>query len=68
MNAHDPPTVLIIGATGGIGSALVRELANDSGPDKVRVRAAVRRPEAAETLQRVAVETAQSALFRRNRR
>jgi NAD(P)H dehydrogenase (quinone) len=50
--------VLVIGATGGIGSALLRELSADSGPEKMKVRAIVRRPEAAESLRRLGVETA----------
>jgi uncharacterized protein YbjT (DUF2867 family) len=31
MSVHDPPSVLVIGATGGIGSSLVRELTADAG-------------------------------------
>jgi uncharacterized protein YbjT (DUF2867 family) len=55
---RDRPTVLVIGATGGIGSALVSELTEDKGPDEVKVRAAVRKPEAAESLRRRGIETA----------
>jgi NAD(P)H dehydrogenase (quinone) len=58
MSHQDRPTVLIIGATGGIGSALVRELIENNGPDEVKVRAAVRHADAAESLRRQGVETA----------
>jgi NAD(P)H dehydrogenase (quinone) len=58
MSIHNQQTVLVIGATGNIGSALVRELLTDPGPDNVKVRAIVRRPEAAESLRRLGVEAA----------
>ena len=58
MSVQDRPTVLILGATGGIGSALVRELRENAGPDEVKIRAAVRRPDAAESLKKLGVETA----------
>jgi uncharacterized protein YbjT (DUF2867 family) len=42
-----PPAVLVIGATGTIGSALVDELVPDHVAGRLRLLAAVRRPEAA---------------------
>jgi NAD(P)H dehydrogenase (quinone) len=52
------PTALVIGATGAIGGALVRELLADPGPDRLVVRAAVRRPEAAAPLREQGAEVA----------
>lgn len=57
MGTHDNPLVLVLGASGAIGGALVRDLLNDSGPDGLKVRAAVRRPEAAEALRELGAET-----------
>jgi NAD(P)H dehydrogenase (quinone) len=57
MKTNDRPTVLVLGASGNIGGALVRELTANPGQEQVKVRAAVRRPEAAESFRRVGVET-----------
>jgi uncharacterized protein YbjT (DUF2867 family) len=57
-NNHDRPTALVVGATGGIGSALVDELLRASGPEQLKVRAAVRRPEVEEALRRRGAEVA----------
>jgi|SRR5882724_11296620 len=54
---NDRPTVLVLGASGSIGGALVQQLATDGGADQVKVRAAIRRPEAAERLRGLGVET-----------
>jgi len=53
------PTVLIIGATGSIGNSVVRELTTDSRPETVRVVAAVRDEEKAETFREEGIDTAQ---------
>jgi len=53
---HDRPTALVIGATGAIGGALVRELLADPGPEGLAVRAVARRPDAAEALRRLGAE------------
>ncbi len=43
----NPPTVLITGATGRVGSELVRLLMPDAADNKLRLLAAIRRPEQA---------------------
>lgn len=45
MGIQDKPTALVLGATGTIGRALVAQLADDAGPEGLRARAAVRRPD-----------------------
>lgn len=56
MNRKQPIT-LVVGATGRIGGALVRELLADPGPERVVVRATGRRPAALEALAELDVET-----------
>lgn len=58
MSSTNLPTILVMGATGGIGGALIRELVSDPETGTVKVRAAVRRPDAAAAMQRLGIETA----------
>jgi NAD(P)H dehydrogenase (quinone) len=51
-----PPTVLVIGATGAIGSALVDTLVPDHQEGRLRLVAATRRPDAAARLRERGVE------------
>jgi NAD(P)H dehydrogenase (quinone) len=54
----DGATVLVLGATGSVGSALINELLQHPGPQPLTVRAAVRRQGAAESLLRRGAEVA----------
>lgn len=58
MNVNEQPTVLVIGATSSIGQFLVRELAAPSGTPNVRVLAAVRSEQKAESFHKEGFETA----------
>jgi NAD(P)H dehydrogenase (quinone) len=51
------PAVFVFGATGKLGSALVRELLPDHRAGRLKLIAAVRRPEAASALESQGVET-----------
>jgi NAD(P)H dehydrogenase (quinone) len=51
------PAVLVFGATGNIGSAVVRELLPDHQAGRLRLIAAVRRPDAASSLESRGIET-----------
>lgn len=48
MTTENKPTVLVLGATGKIGGALVRELRANPGAENVQIIAAVRKPEQVE--------------------
>jgi uncharacterized protein YbjT (DUF2867 family) len=51
------PAVLVFGATGNIGGAVVRELLPDHQAGRLKLIAAVRRPEAASAFERQGIET-----------
>jgi NAD(P)H dehydrogenase (quinone) len=57
MNGRAGEKALIIGATGAVGSPLVRELADNPGPDNVHVVAAVRDGKKAEEFRRQGIQT-----------
>jgi NAD(P)H dehydrogenase (quinone) len=54
----DTSSVLVFGATGSIGGVLVRELRDESGLYRFRIRAAVRGKTAADNLRQAGVEVA----------
>jgi NAD(P)H dehydrogenase (quinone) len=58
MSTQDRPIALILGASGRTGSAVVRELVADPGPERLVVRAAARRPQALAELEHFGVQTA----------
>ncbi|KYF73941.1 hypothetical protein BE11_50565 [Sorangium cellulosum] len=51
------PAILVFGATGEIGGALIDELLPDHAAGRVKLVAAVRRPEAAPAFEARGVET-----------
>ncbi len=57
MMSDSRPKVLVLGATGSIGRALVENLVADPGPEKVQVVAAVRDAAKAEPFHQMGVET-----------
>jgi NAD(P)H dehydrogenase (quinone) len=57
MNGTAGKKALIIGATGAVGRPLVRELADNPGPDNVRAVAAVRDGKKAEEFRRQGIQT-----------
>jgi NAD(P)H dehydrogenase (quinone) len=51
-----PPAVLVIGASGNVGSALINELVSDHEAGLLRLVAASRKPEAADSLRKRGIE------------
>jgi NAD(P)H dehydrogenase (quinone) len=51
------PTVFVFGATGNVGGAVIRELLPDHEAGRLKLIAAVRRPEAASSFEKQGIET-----------